>query len=90
MGGQGSHPLGWATVALIVVAYAHVIFEVAAAVLLLVIAARALCSPTPELLAREVRRRVHRHRRRGEIERYVARHEAADGDTEKQRLKTGA
>ena len=31
MGGHGSHPLGWTVLALVVVAYAHVILELAAA-----------------------------------------------------------
>ena len=29
MGGHGSHPLGWTVLALVVVAYAHVILELA-------------------------------------------------------------
>jgi hypothetical protein len=40
MGGHGSHPLGWTVLALVVVAYAHVILELAAAGLALAIAAR--------------------------------------------------
>ena len=42
MGGHGSHPLGWAALALVVVAYAHVIFELALAALALAIAARVM------------------------------------------------
>ena len=40
MGGHGSHPLGWTVLALVVVAYAHVILELAGAGLALAIAAR--------------------------------------------------
>jgi hypothetical protein len=40
MGGHGSHPLGWTVLALVVVAYAHVILEIAAAAVALAIAAR--------------------------------------------------
>jgi hypothetical protein len=40
MGGHGSHPLGWTVLALVVVAYAHVILELAAAGLALAIVAR--------------------------------------------------
>jgi hypothetical protein len=40
MGGHGSDPLGWTVLALVVVAYAHVILELAAAGLALAIAAR--------------------------------------------------
>jgi hypothetical protein len=42
MGGHGSHPLGWTVLALVVVAYAHVILELAAAGLALAIAARVM------------------------------------------------
>jgi hypothetical protein len=40
MGGHGSQPLGWTVLALVIVAYAHVILELAAAGLALAIAAR--------------------------------------------------
>jgi hypothetical protein len=40
MGGHGSHPLGWTVLALVVVAYAHVILDLAAAGRALAIAAR--------------------------------------------------
>jgi hypothetical protein len=40
MGGHNSHPLGWTVLALVVVAYAHVILELAAAGLALAVAAR--------------------------------------------------
>jgi hypothetical protein len=40
MGGHGSHPLGWTVLALVVVAYAHVILELAVAGLALAIATR--------------------------------------------------
>jgi len=40
MGGHGSHPLGWTVLAVVVLAYAHVILELAAAGLALAIAAR--------------------------------------------------
>jgi len=42
MGGHGSHPLGWTMLALVVVAYAHVILELTAAVLALAIATRVM------------------------------------------------
>jgi hypothetical protein len=42
MGGHGSHPLGWTVLALVVVAYAHVILEIAAAGLALAIATRVM------------------------------------------------
>jgi hypothetical protein len=44
MGGHGSHPLAWTVLALVVVAYAHVILELAAAGLALAIAARIMTS----------------------------------------------
>jgi hypothetical protein len=40
MGGHGSHPLAWTVLALVVVAYAHVILELACAGLALAIATR--------------------------------------------------
>jgi hypothetical protein len=53
MGGHGSHPLGWTVLALVVVAYAHVILELAAAGLALAIAARLMtASPWRPLVDR--------------------------------------
>ena len=45
MGGHGSRPLGWTVLALVVVAYAHVILELAAAGLALAIAMRVMTGP---------------------------------------------
>jgi len=45
MGGHGSHPLGWTVLVLVVVTYAHVILELAAAGLALAIAVRILGGP---------------------------------------------
>ena len=42
MGGRGSHPLGWTALALVMVAYAHLILVLAGAGLMLAIAARIL------------------------------------------------
>jgi hypothetical protein len=42
MGGHGSQPLGWTVLALVVVAYAHVILDLAAAGLALAIATRVM------------------------------------------------
>ena len=62
MGGHGSHPLGWTMLALVVVAYAHVILELAAAGLALAIATRVMTgTPWGPLVDRV----STRHRRRG-------------------------
>jgi hypothetical protein len=45
IGGHGSHPLGWTVLALVVVAYAHVILEHATAGLALAIALGILGGP---------------------------------------------
>jgi hypothetical protein len=62
MGGHGSHPLGWAALALVVVAYAHVILELAAAALALAIAVRIMSAAPWQVVVEWV---MSRHRRRG-------------------------
>jgi hypothetical protein len=54
MGGHGSHPLGWTVLALVVVAYAHVILELAAAGLALAIAARIMTAAPWRVLVDKV------------------------------------
>jgi hypothetical protein len=57
MRGHGHMPLGWAATVLIAVAYAHVLLELAAAVLAVAIAIRLLAvSPVRETLAGRLRR----------------------------------
>jgi hypothetical protein len=64
MGGHGSHPLGWTVLALVVVAYAHVILELAAAGLALAITARiTTATPWQMLLDRMMSRHDPRARR---------------------------
>ena len=64
MGGHGSHPLGWTVLALVVVAYAHAILELAAAGLALAIAARIMTgAPSRPLVARVMCRQDRRARR---------------------------
>ena len=62
MGGHGSHPLGWTMLALVVVAYAHVILELAAAGLALAIAARIMTAAPWRALVDRV---TSSHHRRG-------------------------
>ena len=53
---RGHNPAGWAATLLIAVAYAHVLLEIAAAVLAVAVAVRLLLSPASEALrARECR-----------------------------------
>jgi len=67
MGGHGSHPLGWTMLALVVVAYAHVILELAAAGLALAIAARVMtATPWRPLVDRVLSRYDQRGGRRRE------------------------
>ena len=65
MGGHGSHPLGWTVLALVVVAYAHVILELAAAGLALVIAARVMTATQWRLVVDRVLSRYGRPGGRG-------------------------
>ena len=65
MGGHGSHPLGWTVLALVVVAYAHVILELAAAGLALAIAARVITGTPWRPLADRVLSRYDRRGRHG-------------------------
>ena len=54
---RGHHsPVGWAATMLIAVAYAHVLLELAAAVLAIAVAVRLLTSPARELLSERARR----------------------------------
>lgn len=63
MGGHGSHPLGWTVLALVLVAYVHVILELAAAGLALAIAARIMTAvPWSTFAERVMVRRVRRPR----------------------------
>ncbi len=63
MGGRGSHPLGWTALALVVVAYAHLILVLAGAGLMLAIAARILtAAPGRVLVDRLMARRDRRER----------------------------
>ena len=50
MGRRGSHPLGWTVLALLVVAYAHVILELAGAAVALAVAVRILAARPPGTL----------------------------------------
>ena len=59
MGGHGS-PLGWTVLALVVVAYAHVILELAAAGLALAIAARIMTASPWRVLVDRVTSRYDR------------------------------
>jgi len=65
MGGHGSHPLGWTVLALVVVAYAHVILELAAAGLALAVATRVATGAPPRMLADRAMSRYDRRERRG-------------------------
>ena len=50
MRGDGHHPLGWAATLLIAVAYAHVLLELAAAVVAVAVVVRLLTSPVRDEL----------------------------------------
>jgi hypothetical protein len=65
MGGHGSHPLGWTVLALVVVAYAHVILELAAAGLALAIAMRIMTGTPWRPLVDRVLSRYDRRGGRG-------------------------
>jgi hypothetical protein len=65
MGGHGSHPLGWTMLALVVVAYAHVILELAAAGLALAIAARIMTAAPWRVLIHRVTSSCDPRGRRG-------------------------
>ncbi len=65
MRGHGSHPLGWTMLALVVVAYAHVILELAAAGLALAIAARIMTAAPWRVLVDRVTSSHDRRGRRG-------------------------
>ena len=65
MGGHGSHPLGWTVLALVVVAYAHVILELAVAGLALAIAARIMTAAPWRVLVDWVLSRRDRRAGRG-------------------------
>jgi hypothetical protein len=64
MGGHGSHPLGWTVLALVVVAYPHVILELAAAGLALAIAARIMTAAPWRVLVDRVTSSYGRQGRR--------------------------
>jgi hypothetical protein len=64
MGAHGSHPLGWTVLALVVVAYAHVILELTAAGLALAIAARIMTAATWRSLVDRVTSSYDRRGRR--------------------------
>ena len=59
-------PLGWAATMLIAVAYAHVLLELAAAVLAIAVAVRLLTAPPCELLSARARRSGLPGRRRSD------------------------
>jgi hypothetical protein len=65
MGGHGSHPLCWTVLALVVVAYSHVILELAAAGLALAIAARVITTTPWRPLVDRVLSRYGRRDGRG-------------------------
>jgi hypothetical protein len=73
MRGQAQTPFGWAALALVVVAYAHVILEIVVAMLAVAVAARVAMSPAPGLAIRQ----LHRYRRAHELEKGMA---AVEGD----------
>jgi hypothetical protein len=50
MGSRGTHPLSWAALALLLVAYAHVILELAGATVALAVAVRILAARPPGTL----------------------------------------
>jgi hypothetical protein len=70
--GPSHSPLGWAAVLLIVVAYAHVILEIAVALLAIAVAARVMMSPAPGLIAAHLARQMQRRRAARELARQQA------------------
>ena len=61
---RGHHsPIGWAAAILLVVAYVHVLLELAAGVLAVAVAVRLLVSPVRDVLYERARRRRVIHRR---------------------------
>ena len=56
MRGAGHGPVGWAATLLIAVAYAHVLLELAAAVLAVAVAVRLLTAPARDALLGRARR----------------------------------
>jgi hypothetical protein len=84
MGGHGSHPLGWTVLALVVVAYAHVILETAAAALALAIATRIMIgAPWKTLVSRVMfwpDRRARRRRDRTDRLRAAVDAQPSSGD----------
>ena len=64
MGGHGTHPLGWTMLALVIVAYAHVILELAAAGLALAIATRIMTAAPWRVLVDRMTSTCGRRRRR--------------------------
>jgi hypothetical protein len=76
---RGHNPVGWAATLLIAVAYAHVLLELAAAVLAVAVAARLLLSPARELISgRRGRRLGWRWQAAPAIERPPANEQDAD------------
>jgi hypothetical protein len=75
---RGHNPVGWAATLLIAVAYAHVLLELAAAVLAVAVAARLLVSPARELIAARRYRRLGRRWAAPVIERPPAREPEAE------------
>ena len=76
---RGHNPVGWAATLLIAVAYAHVLLELAAAVLAVAVAARLLLSPARELIgARRYRRLGRRWAAASVVERPPAREPDAE------------
>ena len=76
---RGHSPVGWAATLLIAVAYAHVLLELAAAVLAVAVAARLLLSPARELIgARRYRRLGRRWAAAPVVERPAAREPDAE------------
>jgi hypothetical protein len=57
---RGHNPIGWAATLLIAVAYAHVLLELAAAVVAVAVAARLLLSPARELIGARRSRELDR------------------------------
>jgi hypothetical protein len=80
---RGHNPVGWAATLLIAVAYAHVLLELAAAVLAVAVAGRLLLSPARELIA--ARRYRCLHRRWAEAAPVVERPPAREPDAELRR-----
>ena len=88
MGGRGPQPLGWTALAVVVIAYAHVILELAGAGLALALAARIVtAAPWRMLVDRVMARQPHRGRRgRDATGSTPATFDAAAGDREIERF----